>query len=56
VEALTAAPEPGFDLYAGSIGARIRHAAEHGAWRMTLPAHPPDAVPMLHRMLDALEP
>ena len=56
VEALTAAPEPGFDHFAGSVGARIRHAAEHGAWRMTLPAHPPDAVPMLHRMLDALEP
>jgi hypothetical protein len=55
VEALTAAPEPGFDLYAGSIGARIRHAAECGAWRLTLPAHPSDAVPMLHRVLDALE-
>jgi hypothetical protein len=55
VAALTAAPEPGFDLYAGSVGGRIRHAAERGAWRMTLPAHPSDAVPMLHRMLDALE-
>ena len=47
--------EPGFDVYADSIGARIRHAAERGAWRMTLPAHPCDAVPMLHRMLDALQ-
>jgi len=55
VETLIAAPEPGFDLYAGSVGARVRHAAERGAWRMTLPAHPSDAVPMLHRMLDALE-
>ena len=55
VEALTAAPEPGFDLYARSVGARIRHAAAAGAWRMTLPPHPSDAVPLLHRMLDALE-
>ena len=55
VGALTAAPEPGFDVYADSVGARIRHAAERGAWRMTLPAHPSDAVPMLHQMLDALE-
>jgi hypothetical protein len=55
VAALTAAPEPGFDLYADSVGARIRRVAEQGAWRMTLPPHPADAVPMLHRMLDALE-
>jgi len=55
VDALTAAPEPGFDLYAGSVGARVRRAAEHGAWRMTLPAHPSDAVPLLHRMLDEVE-
>jgi hypothetical protein len=55
VAALTAAPEPGFDVYADSVGARIRHAAERGAWRMTLPPHPSDAVPMLHQMLDALE-
>ena len=55
VGALTAAPEPGFDLYAGSIGARIRRAAERGTWRMILPPHPSDAVPMLHRMLDAVE-
>jgi len=55
VDALTAAPEPGFDVYALSVAARIRRAAERGAWRMTLPPHPADAVPMLHRMLDALE-
>lgn len=55
VRVLTEAPEPGFDLYADSIGARIRHVAERGAWRMTLPAHPADAVPLLHRMLDEVE-
>lgn len=55
VHALTAAPEPGFDLYADSVGRRIRRVAEQGAWRMTLPPHPADAVPMLHGMLDALD-
>lgn len=55
VDALTASLEPGFDLYADSIGARIERVAARGAWRMTLPPHPADAVPMLHRMLDALE-
>jgi hypothetical protein len=55
VDALTAAPEAGFDLYADTIGARIRRAAAHGAWRLTLPAHPADTVPWLHRMLDELE-
>jgi hypothetical protein len=55
VGTLTAALEPGFDLYADSVGARIRRVAERGAWRMTLPPDPPAAVPMLHRMLDALE-
>jgi len=55
VDALTAAPEPGFDLYADSIGERVRQAAERGAWRMTLPAHPSDAVPMLHDMLDEVK-
>jgi len=55
VDALTAAPEPGFDLYADSVGARIRRVAEQGAWRMTLPPHPADAIPMLHHMLDTLD-
>lgn len=55
VDALTAAPEPGFDVYAQTVGARIRLAARRGAWRMTLPGDPSDAVPLLHRMLDAVE-
>jgi len=54
VAALTAAPEPGFDLYADSVGARVCRVAEQGAWRMVLPPHPADAIPMLHRMFDAL--
>ena len=55
VEALTAAPEAGFDLFADSVGARIARVAAQGAWRVTLPPHPADAVPMLHELLDALE-
>ncbi|MFL5381440.1 MAG: hypothetical protein ACJ8GN_02825 [Longimicrobiaceae bacterium] len=55
VDALTAAPEPGFDVYAQTVGARVRLAAQRGAWRMTLPPDPADAVPMLHQMLDAVE-
>jgi hypothetical protein len=47
--------EEGFDRFAGSIGPRVRRLAEHGGWRMTLPLSPPDAVPMLMRMLDELD-
>ena len=53
--ALTARLEPGFDHFAASIGERIRPLAERGGWRMTLPDFPPDALPLLHEMLDALE-
>ena len=54
VHALIDRLEPGFDLFAETIGARVRRLAEHGGWRMTLPHHPPDAVPVLHQMFDAL--
>lgn len=47
--------EPGFKLFADSIGRRVRRLAEHGGWRMTLPPSPLDAVPMVARMLDALD-
>jgi hypothetical protein len=54
VRALGAAPEGGFALYSDSIGARIQPIAERGAWRLTLPSHPREAVPALHEMLDAV--
>lgn len=53
--AFTVDLEPGFDLFAGSIGRRVRRLAEHGGWRLTLPPTPQDAVPALHRMLDEIE-
>lgn len=55
MEALTAAPEPGFDHFAGSVGERVARVAEGGAWRVTLPPHPADGVPMLRELLDALD-
>lgn len=54
VHALIGKLEPGFDLFADTIGARVQRLAEHGGWRMTLPHYPPDAVPVLHEMFDAL--
>lgn len=55
VAELTAALEPGFDAYADSVGEKIARIAETGAWRLTLPPHPADAVPLLGPLLDALE-
>ncbi len=52
---LTADPEPGFDLFADTIGARIRALAARGGWRLRLPPHPGDAVPCIHAMLDRLD-
>ena len=54
VDALTAQLEPGFDIFATTISARIRPLARRGAWRLTLPPHPSDAVPALEAMLDEL--
>lgn len=47
--------EEGFDRFADTIRPRVRRLAEHGGWRLTLPASPLDAVPELMRMLDALD-
>ncbi|HWK88511.1 MAG TPA: hypothetical protein VNP72_00900, partial [Longimicrobium sp.] len=44
--------EPGFDRFAATIGGPVRRLAERGGWRLTLPPSPPDAVPLLHRVLD----
>jgi hypothetical protein len=47
--------EEGFDRFADTIGRPVRRLAEHGGWRMTLPPSPLDALPMVVRMLDALD-
>jgi hypothetical protein len=54
VDALAGRLEPGFDLFASTIAARVRPLAERGAWRLILPPHPSDAVPALEAMLDEL--
>lgn len=51
---LTAQLEPGFDRFARTIDAPLRRLAERGGWRLTLPASPHQAVPLLHRLFDAL--
>jgi len=51
---LTARFEPGFHRFAHTIGVPVRRLAARGGWRLTLPASPLDAVPILHRLLDEL--
>jgi hypothetical protein len=51
---LTAELEPGFDRFAATLAAPLRRMAERGAWRLTLPPNPHDAVPLLHGLLDSL--
>lgn len=55
VAALTARLEQGFDIFAASIGERIRALATRGGWRLFLPSHPRAALPFVHEMFDALE-
>ncbi len=52
---LTSGLEPGFSHFTGTIRPRVRRLVERGGWRMTLPPHPADAVPLLHRMLDEID-
>lgn len=47
--------DAGFDRFAATIGRRVRRIAESGAWRLTLPPSPTDAVPLLHRLLDEVD-
>ncbi|HST61216.1 MAG TPA: hypothetical protein VLK84_21110 [Longimicrobium sp.] len=51
---LTAQLEPGFHRFAATIGDPIRRLAARGGWRLTLPASPHAAIPLLHRMFDEL--
>lgn len=51
---LTAQLEPGFDRFAATICDPIRRLAARGGWRLTLPASPHAAIPLLHRMFDEL--
>jgi hypothetical protein len=51
---LAAQVEPGFHRFAATIGEPIRRLAARGGWRLTLPASPHAAIPLLHRMFDEL--
>ena len=51
---LTRRMEPGFHRFAATIGDPIRRIAARGGWRLTLPASPHDAIPLLHRLFDEL--
>ncbi|HEU0014863.1 MAG TPA: hypothetical protein VFQ45_14345 [Longimicrobium sp.] len=53
--ALLGEMEPGFDRFAATIGGPVRRLASRGGWRLTLPPSPPDAVPLLRRVLDELQ-
>ncbi|HEX6939824.1 MAG TPA: hypothetical protein VF158_10470 [Longimicrobiales bacterium] len=39
--------DPGYDLFADTIGERIERIAGRGAWRLSLGPHPEDALPLL---------
>lgn len=50
VRILTERLDPGFDLYADTIGERIAAVAEGGAWTLTLSNDPYAAIPLLDRV------
>ena len=47
--------EPGFGLFASTIGERIARIAERGAWALTLAGAPDGAVPFLDEIARTLE-
>ena len=55
VSVMTAQLDPGYDLFADSIGARIARIAERGAWSLELTASPHDALPLLEEIAAQLE-
>jgi hypothetical protein len=46
---LTAAPEPGYELYGQRAAEAVRALAQGGCWRMTLSADPSEAIDLLLR-------
>ncbi len=48
---LTARLEPGFDLFADTVGGAIRQLARFGGWRLDLSDDPQEAVTLLERVL-----
>jgi hypothetical protein len=53
--ALTAALEPGFDLFASDIDECSRALAARGGWRMRTSGRPGDALPLVDEALSVLE-
>jgi hypothetical protein len=47
--------DPGFDLFAGTIGERIRRVAEGGAWHLTVGDSPDEVLPLLEEVACDLE-
>lgn len=52
---LTAELEPGFDVFAPTIGEAIRRLAERGGWSLNVAGAPGEIVPLLHTLFDELE-
>jgi hypothetical protein len=56
VTAVTANPEPGFDLYGARSVEAARLLAGHGAWRLTLSKSPRDAIDLIRHIILPGEP
>ncbi len=54
VAQLTEYSEPGFDVFARSIGVCIEEIAARGAWTLTTVPPPQQMVPVLHQLFDEL--
>ena len=55
VSELMAQLDPGYDLFASTIGERIARVAERGAWQLYLTGSPHDALPLLDQVAAELE-